>query len=117
MNLNEMLKKLLKQTELPVEQDEYVGHSKKYIIFVYEDENPAYHGDNKVLADTAYMQIQLVTPKNFDYFPLKEQIRDLLEQAGFSVTSTRSFLGTAITETEKVRQTIFHAEYTQGRRL
>lgn len=117
MNLNEMLKKLLEQTGLPVKQDEYVGHGKKYIIFVYEDETPAYHGDNKVLADTAYIQIQLVTPKNFDYFPLKEQIRDLLEQSGFSVTSTRSFLGAAVTGTEKVRQTIFHTEYTQERRL
>lgn len=117
MNLNEMLTELLGHTGLPVEQDEYVGHSKKYIIFVYEDETPAEHGDNKVLADTAYIQIQLITPKNFDYFPLKEQIRDLLEGAGFIVTSTRSFLGTAITGTEKVRQTIFHAEYAQGRRL
>ena len=117
MNLNEMFKELLGQTGLPVEQDEYVGHSKKYIIFVYEDENPAYHGDNKVLADREYTQIQLVTPKNFDYFPLKKQIRDLLEGAGFRVTSTRSFLGTAVTGTEKVRQTIFHTEYTQGRRI
>lgn len=117
MNLNEMLKGLLGQTGLPVEQDEYVEHGSRYIVFVYEDETPAYHGDNKVLADTVYLQIQLITPKNFDYFPLKEQIRDLLEGAGFIVTSTRSFLGTAITGTEKVRQTIFHTEYTQGRRV
>ncbi len=116
MNLNGILKELLGQSGLPVEQDEYAGHSKKYIIFVYEDETPAAHGDNRVLADTAYMQIQLVTPKNIDYFPLKEEIRNLLEGAGFIVTSTRSFLGSAITGTEKVRQTIFHTEYTQGRR-
>ena len=116
MNLNELLKKLLGATGLPVKQDEYMGESDKYIIFVYEDEHPAEHGDNDVTADTVYIQIQLVTPKEFDYFELKRKIRDLLEGADFLVTSIRSFLGDVAIGTEKTRQTIFHTEYTQGRR-
>lgn len=116
MNLNELLRDLLGVTGLPVKQDEYTGEGDKYIIFVYEDEHPAAHGDNAVTADTAYIQVQLITPKEFDYFALKKEIRDLLEGADFSVTSIRSFLGDAASGTEKTRQTIFHTEYTQGRR-
>ena len=116
MNLNQMLKDILGVTGLPVKQDEYTGGSDKYIIFVYEDEHPEAHADNAVTADTVYIQVQLVTPKDFDYFDLKRKIRDLLEGADFSVTSIRSFLGDAAIGTEKTRQTIFHTEYTQGRR-
>lgn len=116
MNLNKLLKSLLGETGLPVKQDEYTGENDKYIIFVYEDEHPEEHADNFVTADTAYIQVQLITPKEFDYFTLKERIRNLLEGADFSVTSIRSFLGDVANGTEKTRQTIFQTEYTQGRR-
>ena len=116
MNLNEMLIKLLGETELPVFQDEYTGNDSKYIIFVYADEHPAAHSDNAVAADTAYIQIQLVTPKNYNYFNLKKQIRDLLEGADFFVTSMRSFLGDVANGTEKIRQTVFEVTYTEQRK-
>lgn len=116
MNLNKLLKSLLDETGLPVEQDEYTEKGDKYIIFVYEDEHPEDHADNAVTADTVYIQVQLITPKDFNYFDLKKKIRNLLEGADFSVTSIRSFLGDVANGTEKTRQTIFHTEYTQGRR-
>ena len=116
MNLNEKIISLLGSTGMPVEQDEYIGEEKKYIVFIYEDEEPAAYGDNKPSADTAYIQIQLITPKNFNYFELKDKIRDLLEEADFSVTSIRSRLGDVYFGTEKIRQTIFQVEYTEGRR-
>lgn len=115
MNLNEILKKILEETGLSVEQDEHTGGQESYIIFTYEDEKPVFHGDNKVIADTVYLQIQLITPKEFNYFPMKKKIRNLLENAGFSVTSTYSFLGSVYQGTEKRRQTVFKAEYTQTR--
>ncbi|MCM1264315.1 MAG: hypothetical protein NC313_16515 [Butyrivibrio sp.] len=117
MNLNEKLQDILGMTGLPVEQDEYTGHSNKYIIYVYEDERPEEHADNKVTADTAYMQIQLVTPKEFNYFALKKEIRTLLEGADFIVTSVRSFLGDAYQGTERIRQTVFEATYTESRKV
>ncbi len=116
MNLNKLLKDLLGVTGLPVEQDEYTGKNDKYIIFVYEDEHPETHADNVITADTVYIQVQMITPKNFNYFDLKKKIRNLLEGADFSVTSIRSFLGDVASGTEKTRQTIFQTEYTQGRR-
>lgn len=115
MNLNELLINLLSETGLEVSQDIYEGESEKYIIFTYEDETPESFADNKVTVDTAYIQIQLITPKEFDYFALKKKIRDLLEGADFLVTSTRSFLGSVYVGTEKIRQTIFQVEYTEGR--
>ncbi len=116
MDLNDLLVSLLGETGLPVKQDEYDGKSDKYIIFTYEDEGPAIFADNEVTADTAFLQIQLVTPKKFDYFPLKKQIRNLLEDADFIVTSIRSFLGDVYVGTEKTRQTVFNVKYTEGRK-
>ena len=115
MNLNELLIKLLGETGLEVEQDIYGGESDKYIIFSYEDERPECWADDQVEADTVYLQIQLITPKEFDYFALKKKIRNLLEGADFIVTSTRSFLGSVYVGTEKKRQTVFQVEYTEGR--
>ena len=116
MNLNELLKTLLAPTGLPVEQDEYDGKEEKYIIFIYEDEHPEITGDNQVLSDTANIQVQLITPKNFNYFKLKKQIRDLLEGTDFVVSSIRSFLGDIYQGTNKTRQTVFEIEYNEGRR-
>lgn len=115
MNLNELLIELLGKTGLEVTQDLYDGESDKYIIFAYEDETPESWSDDQVTSDTVYMQIQLITPKEFNYFALKKKIRDLLEGADFLVTSTRSFLGSVYVGTEKKRQTIFQVEYTEGR--
>lgn len=115
MNLNELLKTLLSATGLQVEQDIYTGESDKYIIFVYADETPEAHADNRVTDDTAYLQIQLITPKEFNYFALKKKIRDLLEEADFFVTSIRSFLGDVYYGTKKTRQTVFEVTYTEHR--
>ena len=92
------------------------GKSDKYIVFVYEDERPEAHADNEVTDDTVNMQIQLITPKEFDYFKLKKKIRDLLEGADFFVTSIRSFLGDVYVGTEKTRQTVFEVTYTESRK-
>lgn len=115
MNLNKLLKDTLKPIGLPVEQDIYEEKEDKYIIFAYEDEVPEAYANNRPTADTAYIQLQLITPKNFNYFALKDEIRDLLERADFTVTSIHSFLGNKYQGTEKIRQTVYELSYTQGR--
>ncbi len=114
--MNTDLKELLKMSGIPVAQDEYLGREDKYIIFSYEDERPAAHADNCVTADTFYIQVQLVTPKSFNYLKMKNKIRSLLEGADFVVKSIRSFLGDTYQGTEKIRQTVFSVEYT-GQRM
>ena len=115
MNISKELKQVLRQTGFPVEQDEYTGKDTKYIIFTYEDEIPVLSGDDLPVADTAYIQVQLITPKNYSYEPKKKEIRDLLEGNGFIVANTRSFLGSGFEGAEKVRQTVFSVTFTQFR--
>lgn len=116
MNVNEMLIKLFESLGLEAQQDEYVGNQDKYVIFVYEDEEPAENGDNQVLADAVYLQIQLITPKSFNYFSLKRKIKFALEKEEFFVTSIRSFLGDVYQGTEKIRQTVFEVNFTESRK-
>lgn len=116
MNLSERLITLLSETGLPVDQDECESESDRYIIFTIEDETPGVYADNHPTADTAYIQVQLITPKNFNYYELKKQIRNLLEGADFTVSSIRSFLGSVHVGTEKTRQTVFSVTYTEGRK-
>jgi len=115
MNCNKLIMDTLAATGLPVVQDEYTGKAEKYIVFIYTDEIPVLWSDNKVDADTVYLQIQLITPKNFNYFAFKHQIRDLLEGADFIITSTQTMLGDEYNGTEKVRQTIFECQYSETR--
>ena len=117
MNCNKLLIDTLAVTELPVVQDEYTGKADKYIVFIYTDEVPALWSDNRVDADTVYIQLQLITPKSFNYFTLKHQIRDLLEEAGFLVTSTQSFLGDIYNGTDKIRQSIFEVQISETRHI
>lgn len=116
MNINAKLIKILKDaTKLPVSQDEYDGKEDKYIIFTYTSEIPKCFADNKPIADTASIQIQLISPKNYNYLSMKDKIRDALEENDFIITSMRSFLGDALMGTDKIRQTIIEAEYTASR--
>lgn len=115
MNLNKKIISLMKSIKLPAEESEYTGIKKNYVVFTYEDEKPVHFGDNCALADTCYIQLQLITPKEFNYFNLKKKVRDALESAGFFVTSTRTFLGDVYQETEKTRQTVFECSYTETR--
>ena len=117
MNCNQLIIETLAPTDLPVVQDEYTGKADKYIVFIYTDEIPSLWGDDGVLADTVFIQLQLITPKNYNYFALKHQIRDLLEGVGFLVTSTQSFLGDRYNGTENVRQTVFELNYSETRTI
>ncbi|MBQ0113998.1 MAG: hypothetical protein KBT03_12785 [Bacteroidales bacterium] len=116
MNVNKEIIELLgTATALPVAQDEYEGTSSSYLIFIYEDETPDNYADNKANCDTVYLQIQLITPKNYNYMNLKHIIRNALENNDWIVTSIQSFLGDAIQGTEKIRQTIFKTNLTRSR--
>ena len=94
MTLNERIIDLLgNATGLPVDQDR----------------------NDEVLADETDLQIQLFSPKEFDYLQTKKIIRNTLEKAGFIVSSIRSFLGDELTGTENTRQTIFSVSWLEGR--
>ena len=112
MNVNPILLVLKDITGLPVTQDVYEGKGDKWITFTYEDERPGQIGDNSVTDDIAYMQVNLFTPKRFDYMELKEKIKSYLESIGV-VTGIRSWCY----EDKQIliRQTTFTAEITAER--
>ena len=116
MDLNEKILGLEQVTGIPVFPDFAPAQYEKSITFTYEDEKPVSYGDNKPVADTAYLQISLYTPEGFDYMPAKHAIRDYLEESGFCVTSIQSWMDQDLTGTKRTRHTVFEANYTEERK-
>lgn len=114
MNVNPLILELNTLTGLPVKQDLYKGESDKWITFTYQDERPAFFGDNSVLADTAYMSVNLFTPPKFNYLTLKEIIKTYLESIGI-VTNVESYV--YLENQETIRQTIFEVTITEEREV
>lgn len=100
----------------PVEQDVYSGKANRYITFTYEDERPDARGDNRVLSDTAYVQISYYVDKTYNYMADKHKIRNYLEAQGFQVTSIRSWMERAETGYPNIRHILFETNYTEIRR-
>ena len=115
MDMTDFFLKLQSETGYPIELDAYEGKENKYMVYSYEDERPALHGDNKPIMDTVYMQLRLYTPKNYDYYQDKKRIRDMLIDAGFIVTGIHSWLENVIdTKGQKIRCTVFTINYTDA---
>ena len=115
MELNELLFNIFKELGIEVAQDEYLGKQGKYATFTYYDEQPTSWADNEVTSDTAYLQIQFVTPKNYDYFAEKKAIRNALEDNGFIIINGETFLGDVYSGTEKKRTCVWNVKYTEMR--
>lgn len=115
MNLNNKIQDIEKSLNIPIEENEYQGKGKTYMVFSYDDERPILSADNEPYADRADITFQLIIPRNIDYMKLKHQVRDKLEQSGFAVTSIRALLGSAINGTDKIRRIIFETNYTEER--
>ena len=114
MNANPLILELKTVTGLPVEQDVYKGKSDKWITFTYQDERPVFFGDDSVLADTAYMSVNLFTPPKYNYLSLKEDIKTYLESIGI-VTNVESYV--YLENQQTIRQTIFEVTITEGREV
>lgn len=116
MNINSRITGLEEVTGCPVEADIYTGTADRYITFTWEDERPASHGDNRAVADTAYLQISYFCPSDYDYFADKHTIRDYLESWGCKV-SMRSWLeDDVIRQGSRIRRVLFEAIYTETRK-
>lgn len=112
MNVNSLISELKRITGLPVVPDLYQGESDKWITFTYQDERPVYFGDNVPLADTAYISVNLFTPKDFNYMTLKADIKDYLESIGI-VTNCESYV--YLENQIPVRQSVFEVTISEER--
>jgi hypothetical protein len=75
LNVNGRIIEALKPLGYPVKADAYKGSAKTYIVFNYEDDRATHFEDNKPKLDTAYLQIHLFCPADFNYNTVKKQIR------------------------------------------
>ena len=115
MNVNEKVRTLEKITGYPVRPDIYEGDSDKYIVFNYEDERGTLYGDDTELYCTAYLQIALYTPEDFNYMEDKRKIKKELKAQGFNVESIRSWMEPAAKNgTKRVRHTAFMVNITEA---
>lgn len=112
MNINSLIMELKTVTGLPVAPDLYQGSSDKWITFTYQDERPEFFGDNDILADVAYISVNLFTPTKYNYMSLKEDIKTYLESIGV-LTNSESYV---YTENQiPIRQTIFEVQIPKER--
>ena len=114
MNINSLMMELKSLTKLPVVPDLYEGSGDKWITFTYQDERPEYFGDNDILADVAYISVNLFTPANYNYMSLKEDIKTYLESIGV-LTNCESYV---YTENQiPIRQTMFEVQIPKEREV
>lgn len=85
MKSDEILKKTLDQTRLPVKPYEYKGTQTEYIVFNEEDERCTAHADDMPGAVSVWWQVHLFAPETYNYRRMKRKIRTLLLNAGFTV--------------------------------
>lgn len=114
MNVNEKIRTLEGVTGYPVRPDVYSGKADKYITFTYEDERGALYADDQELETTAYLQISLYTPENFNYFDDKSKIKKKLKEEGFNVEGIQSWLENSLDGTKKTRHTVFIVNITEA---
>lgn len=107
MNKNPFFCEFEKAIGIDVEQDEYTGKNDIYYVYVYEDEKPILHGDDKPIQDICYMQLKLYTPIKYDYLELKTKTRDYFEEREFLVTDIFTFRENGTIKGNKMRCTVF----------
>lgn len=110
MNVNKLIIDAGSAIGYPVEQDIYTGSEEKYITFTYEDERAALHADDEEQAETAYLMISMVTPKDYNYFSDRADLKKTLKKSGFNISSIQSWLDNE--GTKKTRRTIFTVNIT-----
>ena len=85
-----------------------------HLQFVYQLERPADYADNEPISDTCDVYVNLYVPIGYEYFELKDTIREYLEKAGFHVEIS-SFLEPGKRSTERIRRIIYDCSITKMR--
>lgn len=112
MNINPKMTRIGEVMGYPIRQDLYDGKSDKFIVYTYTNEQAAYYADDDEAEITVTIQVQLITPRNYDYFADKSMLKAALKNEGFTVVSIESWLDDPAAETDYARRTIFSCEYT-----
>ena len=112
MNVNPLVIAAGREIGYPVSQDIYSGRSEKFIVFTYEDERAAYYADDDEGEITVTVQVQMITPKEYNYFADKKALKEALKKQGFIIEYIQSWLDDVSAGTDNARRTIFTCNYT-----
>ncbi len=112
MNINPKMTRIGEIMGYPCKQDLYDGKSDKFIVYSYEDERAAYYADDEEAEITVIIQVQLITPRNYNYFVDKARLKAALKQEGFTVVNIQTWLDDPAAGTDYARRVIFSCEFT-----
>lgn len=90
MKSDELLRKTLEETGLPVKPYEYKGTKPEYIVYNEEDERGTSYRDDRPGGTSIWWQAHLFTPIQSDYRSIKRKMREMLLAAGFGVGAVRT---------------------------
>ena len=78
MKSDELLRKTLEETGLPVKPYEYKGTKPEYIVYNEEDERGTSYRDDRPGGTSIWWQAHLFTPIQSDYRSIKRKMREML---------------------------------------
>lgn len=111
MTVNETIIQALKSLGYPVKPDLYTGKEKHYFTFNYANDRGEDFGDDEPQEAVASIQVHFFCPLSEDYLEIKEKIRDLLTDAGFTYPEI-----TELNEPEnKIRHLVYECEIEKER--
>lgn len=112
MNLNPVMIEVGREMGYPCKLDLYEGTESKFIVYSYADERASYYGDDDEEEIQVTLQVQLITPQNYNYFSDKTKLKRTLKEKGFCVENIQSFLDDEAVGTDRARRTVFTCNYT-----
>lgn len=84
MNINRYITSVLSGLDLPVCEGLYQGKSTEYIYWVLADDRGGDFGEDEPLSDLTSVQVYYVCPWDRKYSDMKNTIRNLLKDSGFT---------------------------------
>ncbi len=89
MSIASTVRDALAFTSYPVAQNLYTGAESRYFVFNYQTV-PLAHADDSPDYERVLMQVHLYCPNTMNTMTLKKQVKDALENAGFTYPSSEN---------------------------
>lgn len=88
MSVNKEVIGMLKELNYPVEFMNYDGNKLNYFVFNFDDERSVHFGDDTPIYETYSMQLHFFCEKTFNYLELKDKVKKILFNNGWSYPTT-----------------------------
>lgn len=114
--MNELIQSIFKDftvdgVEIPVSFMYYEGHGEPYIVYMEQDADSSYSGDDELLGYVTYYDFDVYSQGN--YLKVIESLKDKLKENGFIWQPSRSSIDMYETDTGYYHKTMNFA-YMKG---